>query len=147
MPLDVLKGQLDDLCGVLHGRDVVLVCRSGARAGQAQEILRSAGLDGSSVLAGGVVHWEKTGGELDRGRQVWELERQVRFAAGSLVLGGVLAGVVVPRATWLSGAIGAGLVVAALSNTCAMGMALARMPWNRRTASSGAPIAALTRES
>lgn len=46
------------------------------------------------------------------------------------MLGGVLASVVRPRAKWLSGAIGGGLALAALTD---MGMALARMPWNRRT--------------
>ena len=134
MPLNLLRDQLDDLCSVLHGQDVVLVCRSGQRAGQAHEALTRAGLGSSAVLAGGIVDWERTGGPINRGRQTWELERQVRLTAGSLVLGGVLASVVRPRAKWLSGAIGGGLAIAALTDTCAMGMALARMPWNRRGA-------------
>lgn len=111
VPLDVLGKRLDELCPLLRGQDVVLVCRSGQRAGQAQEAFTRAGLPHSKVLSGGIVAWERTGGELNRGRQVWELERQVRFVAGL---------------------IGAGLVVAALSNTCAMGAVLTRMPWNRR---------------
>ena len=32
---------------------------------------------------------------------------------------------------WVAGAIGTGLTVAAVSDTCAMGTALSRMPWNR----------------
>ncbi|CCG02571.1 Rhodanese-like sulfurtransferase [Blastococcus saxobsidens DD2] len=40
IPLDELRGQLDELHGMLHYSDVVLVCRSGARAGQAQQALR-----------------------------------------------------------------------------------------------------------
>ncbi|NKE64105.1 rhodanese-like domain-containing protein [Lentzea sp. PSKA42] len=136
VPLDVLKERLDDLCPLLRGQDVVLVCRSGQRAGQAQEALAGAGLGHSEVLAGGIVEWERAGGELDRGRQVWELERQVRFVAGGMVLAAVLASVAVPQAKWLAALIGGGLVVAALSNTCALGMALARMPWNRRRGES-----------
>lgn len=147
VPLDELRGSLDQLCGVLDDHhDVVLVCRSGQRAGQAQDALRSAGLAAPSVLHGGIAGWAATGGDLDRGRQSWELERQVRLAAGSLVLGGVLAGTVAPKARWLAGLVGGGLVVAALSDTCAMGALLARMPWNRRGArSTGSALDALTR--
>jgi rhodanese-related sulfurtransferase len=135
VPLDELKSSLDQLCTALdEHHDVVLVCRSGARAGQAQEALTSAGLSAPAVLRGGIVDWEATGGAVDRGRQAWELERQVRLAAGSLVLGGILASTVAPRAKWLSGLVGGGLVFAAVSNTCAMGTALARMPWNKRGA-------------
>jgi rhodanese-related sulfurtransferase len=89
VPLDELKASLDDICAVLDDHDVVLVCRSGARAGQAQEVLQSAGLTSPAVLSGGIVDWEKTGGAVNRGRQGWELERQVRLAAGSLVVTGI----------------------------------------------------------
>lgn len=47
------------------------------------------------------------------------------------MLAAVLASTVVPPAKWLAAVIGAGLAVAALTNTCAMGMALARLPCNR----------------
>jgi rhodanese-related sulfurtransferase len=135
VPLDELKSSLDQLCTALdEHHDVVLVCRSGARAGQAQEALTSAGLSAPAVLRGGIVDWEATGGAVDRGRQSWELERQVRLAAGSLVLAGILGSTVAPKAKWLSGFVGGGLVFAAVSNTCAMGTALARMPWNKRGA-------------
>ena len=136
VPLDLLKERLDDLRPLLRGRDIVLVCRSGQRAGQAQEVLAGAGLGDSEVLAGGIVDWEGTGGELDRGRPVWELERQVRFVAGGVVLAAVLASVAVPQAKWLAALIGGGLVFAALSNTCALGTALARMPWNHHRGDS-----------
>jgi rhodanese-related sulfurtransferase len=134
VPLDELKASLDSLCSVLDDHDVVLVCRSGARAGQAQEVLTAAGLTSPAVLSGGIVDWEKTGGAVNRGRQSWELERQVRLAAGSLVVAGILGSTMVPRAKWLSGLVGGGLAFAAVSNTCAMGAALARMPWNKRGA-------------
>lgn len=135
VPLDELKGSLDQLCAALDDHhDIVLVCRSGQRAGQAQEALHRAGLGHSRVLAGGIVDWEATGGDVDRGQQAWELERQVRLAAGSLVVTGIAASAVAPRAKWFAAVVGGGLVVAALTNTCAMGTALARMPWNRRGA-------------
>ncbi|GAA0256868.1 rhodanese-like domain-containing protein [Saccharothrix mutabilis subsp. mutabilis] len=142
VPLDRLRDQLDDLCPLLRDQDVVLVCRSGQRAGRAQEVFTGAGLGHSTVLEGGIADWERAGGPLNRGRRVWDLERQVRFVAGSLVLAAVLASVVVPGAEWVAGFVGGGLVVAALTNTCAMGMALARMPWNRRRR-GGPPAAGL----
>jgi rhodanese-related sulfurtransferase len=95
VPLDELKGSLDDICAVLDDHDVVLVCRSGDRAGQAQETLRLAGLGAGAVLPGGIADWEATGGQFDRGRQARDLERQVRLA---------------PRAAWLSTVVGGGLV-------------------------------------
>ena len=148
VPLDELKGSLDQLCAVLDDHhDVVLVCRSGARAGQAQEALQAAGLTSPAVLSGGILNWEKTGGAVKRGRQSWELERQVRLAAGSLVVAGILGSTVAPKAKWLSALVGGGLVFAAVSNTCAMGMALARMPWNKRGARpTGSALDQLTRK-
>jgi rhodanese-related sulfurtransferase len=133
VPLDELHASLDELRAVLDDHhDVVLVCRSGTRAGQARHAL---GL--GRVLSGGIADWERTGGPLNRGRQAWELERQVRLAAGSLVFAAVLGSTVAPRAKWLAGFVGGGLAVAALTDTCALGMALARMPWNRRGARPG----------
>ena len=56
---------------------------------------------------------------------------QVRIAAGSLVLLGVLLGWLVhPVLLGLAGFVGAGLVFAGVTDTCGMGMLLARMPWN-----------------
>ena len=67
-----------------------------------------------------------------RGKKAISLERQVRIAAGSLVLLGVLLGWLVhPAFIGLSAFVGAGLVFAGVTDTCGMGMMLARMPWNQ----------------
>jgi hypothetical protein len=67
-----------------------------------------------------------------RGKKTVSLERQVRIAAGSLVLFGCVLGFFVhPLGYALSAFIGAGLVFAGVTDTCAMGMVLARMPWNQ----------------
>ena len=56
----------------------------------------------------------------------------MRIAAGSLVLLGVLLGWLVhPAFLGLSAFVGAGLVFAGITDTCGMGMLLARMPWNQ----------------
>ncbi|WP_191563831.1 AarF/UbiB family protein [Janibacter melonis] len=112
--------------------DVVLVCRSGARATRAGEALSSTGLPHLHVLDGGVQAWEAAGGDLVRGDGTWDLDRQVRLVAGGIVLTGVLASTVLPAAKWVSAGIGAGLTGAALTDTCAMGMMLSRLPHNRR---------------
>jgi rhodanese-related sulfurtransferase len=100
------------------------------------------------VLEGGILAWEQAGGAVRRGRQRWELERQVRLVAGSLVLAGVLGSVLFEPAKCLSGAVGAGLTFAALSNTCAMGMLLSKLPYNRAaTCEVDTAIARLARAS
>jgi rhodanese-related sulfurtransferase len=130
VPLDTLREHRDEIATHLD-QNVVLVCRSGQRAAQAEKALAATGLPNVRVLTGGMLAWERTGADIVRGRPRWELERQVRLVAGTLVLLGVLASVVVPGAQWFSAAIGTGLVVAALTNTCAMGMALSKLPYNR----------------
>jgi rhodanese-related sulfurtransferase len=130
VPLDTLREHRDEIATHLD-ENVVLVCRSGQRATQAEKTLAAAGLPTVRVLAGGMLAWERCGADVVRGRTRWELERQVRLVAGTLVLLGVLASVVVPGAQWFSAAIGTGLVIAALTNTCAMGMALSKLPYNR----------------
>lgn len=130
VPLDTLREHRRQLGEVL-GEDVVLVCRSGQRAARAGEALGEVGLDGARVLEGGIVAWEAQGRPVARGRKRWELERQVRLVAGSIVLTAVLVGRRVPAVTWVAGGIGAGLTFAALSDTCAMGMLLAKLPYNR----------------
>lgn len=130
VPLDTLREHRDEIRRHLD-TDVVLVCRSGQRARAAEQALAAAGLPNVHLLEGGMLAWEGSGGDVNRGRQRWDLERQVRLVAGSLVLAGVLGSVAVPGLKWLAGFVGGGLTVAALTDTCAMGSALARLPYNR----------------
>jgi hypothetical protein len=66
-----------------------------------------------------------------RGQARWDIERQVRLVAGSIVLISIIVSIWVPAARFVAGFIGAGLTFAALSNTCAMGMLLSKLPYNR----------------
>jgi rhodanese-related sulfurtransferase len=134
VPLDVLDKRAAEVVARLEDDDVVLVCRSGQRSTQAQVSLRKAGLSGGRVLESGIIDWEGRGFALDRGAPRWDLERQVRLVAGSVVLSSVLGSVAVPRLKWVAAAIGAGLTYAALSNTCAMATALSKLPFNRSAA-------------
>lgn len=129
VPLATLSEHCPDICR--SDASVVVICQSGARASQAAEKLASSGLDGVRVLDGGISSWMNIGAPVVRGREKWGLERQVRLVAGSIALTGVLASTKVPAAKWLSGFIGGGLTFAALTNTCAMGNVLSRLPYNR----------------
>src|ERR1700744_3443404 len=141
VPLDVVKDHGTEAAARLdQGHDVVLVCRSGQRATQAAELLRSTGIPGASVLENGITDWEGHGFAVNRGVARWDLERQVRLVAGSIVLSSVLGSIAVPRLKWLAAAIGAGLSYAAISNTCAMGTALSKLPYNRGTATDAETV-------
>ena len=129
VPLDTLGEHCADICRA--DASVVVVCQSGARAAQAAEKLASSGMDNVRVLDGGISSWVAIGAPVVRGQEKWSLERQVRLVAGSIALTGVLASTRVPAAKWAAGFVGGGLTFAALSNTCAMGNVLSRLPYNR----------------
>lgn len=145
VPLDVL-GE--------HGREirasvsapVVLVCQSGQRARRAEEALRGAGMPNLHVLDGGVNAWLALGKPAVRGTPRLSLERQVRIVAGALAaLGGTLAVALNPLFALVPAFVGAGLVFAGATNTCAMAMLLARLPYNQTAACDvGAMVRALT---
>ena len=114
-----------------------VICRSGSRGRQACEQLAAAGLSVVNV-EGGTAAWDAAGLPVVRGQKAISLERQVRIAAGFLVLlGAVLALTVHPYFIGLSAFIGAGLMFAGITDTCGMGMILARMPWNQVKTSGG----------
>jgi len=146
LPLD----QLDQHAGALAAglrTPVTIVCRSGQRATQAHQRLTAAGATGLTVLEGGLNAWQAAGQTVDStpGTTRWEMERQVRLAAGSLVLAGILASLRWPAARLLPGVVGAGLTFAALSNTCAMSRVLLKLPYNQTgNADSEKAVAALT---
>lgn len=121
-----------------HTKPVYLMCRSGNRARAAAEKLAKKGFTDVHVVEGGMLAWTEANLPVVKGEsRVWSLERQVRFAAGLLVLAGVLLGVLIhPYFVWLAAFVGGGLVFAAVTDTCGMAMVLARMPWNRQKAVS-----------
>jgi rhodanese-related sulfurtransferase len=111
----------------------VVICQSGKRAARAAEKLKRSSLPDLRVMEGGLTAWEAAGFPLERGKKTMSLERQVRIVAGTLVLSGALLGYFVnPLWIALSGFVGTGLIFAGMTDTCGMGMLLARMPWNNR---------------
>jgi len=113
-------------------KPLFLICKSGARSQQAQQQLLKAGFSQAYSVDGGTSACEKAGLPVVRGKKAMALERQVRIAAGSLVLTGViLAWFVHPYFIGLSAFVGAGLVFSGVTDTCGMGVILMKMPWNR----------------
>lgn len=115
---------------------VVFHCKSDGRTrANADRLAAAAGVD-AYILGGGIDAWRAAGlpTAVDR-RQPIDIMRQVQIAAGGLIVaGGALGFLVDPAWFWLSTAVGAGLMFAGLSGTCAMASLLRRMPWNRAAA-------------
>lgn len=132
VPLDLLQKNYSELAEQLDG-EVVLICQSGNRAGQAKDQLRRAGFETARVLEGGIAAMEhQQRAHTRRKSQRWAMDRQVRMVAGSLVLTGFLGSKLIsPKLGYLAGAIGAGLTFSAATNSCAMAAALQKMPWNK----------------
>ncbi len=120
-------GEIDRL------QPVYLMCRSGNRAKQAAEKLVKRGFSDVHVVEGGMLAWEAASLPTIKGAsKIWSLERQVRFAAGSMVVLGVVLSLLIHQYfIALSAFVGAGLVFAAITDTCGMAMMLAKMPWNK----------------
>jgi rhodanese-related sulfurtransferase len=113
---------------------VYLLCRSGGRATTAAEKFATKGFTQPVVVEGGTLAWIEAGLPVTRGNaKVISLERQVRIAAGSFVLIGIILGWFVHRGFFgLSAIVGAGLVFAGVTDFCGMGLLLAKLPWNTR---------------
>ena len=131
VPLDTLAEHGPEIRASVSD-PVVLVCRSGQRARKAEEALAAAGMTNLHLLDGGMTAWIAAGQPVRRGAPRMSLERQVRIAAGALAAtGGFLALLAHPLFAAIPAFIGSGLVFAGLTDTCAMGMLLAKLPYNR----------------
>lgn len=146
VPLDQLDPQaVIQARGGDMDQPLYVICRSGSRGQQACRALQRAGFSNAINVEGGTSACEQAGLPLVRGRKAISLERQVRIAAGSLVVLGVALGWLVhPALLGLAAFVGAGLVFAGVTDTCGMGMLLARMPWNR--VASSQPTCAVAKE-
>jgi rhodanese-related sulfurtransferase len=109
-----------------------LICRSGSRGQQACEKFLKAGFTNVVNVEGGTMACVEAGLPVIRGKSAISLERQVRIAAGLLVIiGSALGYFAHPYWIGLPAFVGAGLTFAGITDTCGMGMILARMPWNQ----------------
>lgn len=112
----------------------VLYCRTSNRSAQAAQKLFAAGINEVTHLEGGLSNWVQQGypTQVNKNAPI-SLMRQVQIVAGSLVvIGTVLGAFVSPWFLMLSGFVGSGLVFAGITDTCAMAMLLAKLPYNQR---------------
>lgn len=116
---------------VPEDKPLVLVCRSGSRSLKAHEQLVKEGVRNVVHVDGGTEAWREGGRQVVEGKKAISLERQVRIAAGALVLLGAVLSIWIPAFALLSGFVGAGLIFAGITDTCGMALLLARMPWNQ----------------
>ncbi len=130
IPLHEVTARKDEL-----RRDipVVCICQSGGRSAKAAQELARAGFAVSS-LAAGMNGWGRAQLPMEKDAGApWALERQVRLAAGTLILLGIGLGWFAHAGFFiLSAFVGAGLMFAGVTDWCGMGLLLARAPWNRR---------------
>jgi rhodanese-related sulfurtransferase len=128
IPMEQVEARLAD---VATKGQVILICQAGKRAAiTAGWICDRRDV---TVLEGGTEAWENAALPVVSCAPCrWSLERQVRFGAGLIALIGSLLALLVSR-NWLVVPmfIGAGLTMAGLTGFCPMGIALAKMPWNR----------------
>ena len=131
MPLD--RFDAVEFCQA-HGTDapVYILCQSGQRAEMAANKLAAAGHTNVSVVEGGTLAAINAGVAIERASGAISIERQVRIAAGSIVFLGTLGGLFIHPALFIAPAfVGAGLTFSGITDTCGMGLMLAKCPWNQ----------------
>lgn len=134
VPLDSLNpAEVMGEQAVSDDTPLYVICRSGSRSAKACEAFLSAGFKNVVSVEGGTQAWSNAGLPVNRGKKAISLERQVRIAAGSIALAGSLAAIATNNVYFagIPAFIGAGLTFAGITDTCGMGMMLAKMPWNR----------------
>ena len=147
---NVSLDQLDPAALMQHrtsstNEPVYFICRTGSRGQQACEKFLKAGFSNVVNIEGGTMACVEAGLLLVRGKKTISLERQVRIAAGAIVLTGVLLAYFVhPAFIWLYGFGGAGLTFSGITDWCGMGILLAHMPWNQVAACSPSSSAVAT---
>ncbi|AQT58998.1 rhodanese-like domain-containing protein [Cellvibrio sp. PSBB023] len=116
-----------------NGAQVYLLCQGGKRAEMAADQLKGKFNAELVIIEGGMNAVKQSNIPLaEQGKNVIPLERQIRIVAGMLVITGAALGTWVNPAFYgLSAFVGAGLVFAGVTDICAMGMLIAKAPWNK----------------
>lgn len=125
-PAAVQAARSDRACEALY-----VVCRSGARGKQACERFMAAGYTNVINVEGGTAACEMAGIAVIKGKKSMPINCQVQVIVGTLVVVSSALSIWYPMWAWLAAVMGAGLLFSGLTDSCVMGMMLARMPWNQ----------------
>lgn len=140
VPLDQIVQRADEVRATPAPR--LLLCRVGNRAEMARQALAKLHVGGLTVVDGGLEAYRQASGELEIGKGMISIERQVRIGAGAMVIAGVALGIWVhPALLGLAAFVGMGLMFAGITDWCGMGLLLAKAPWNRGKTASEAGVA------
>lgn len=112
---------------------ICLICERGNRSKKGcEKLLEEKEITEVHTVLGGTQACAEAGLPLTVGKGSIAMERQVRIAAGSLViLGVVFSWIFNPSWCLLSVFVGGGLVFSGITDTCGMARVLSFMPWNR----------------
>ena len=136
LPLQSLtKTSIEDCIsknGIVEDDTIYILCGSGMRAEKARQILAESTTQRLIVIEGGINALKLLPVKIiQQSGGIISLERQVRIAAGSLVLLGILLTMINPAFLLLSAFVGAGLIFAGATDNCGMALLLTKMPWNQ----------------
>lgn len=135
IPLDKLSPEtLIELNSTFPHLPLYLLCKGTQRSFHASDQLACQGITNTIVVEGGTLAWIDAGLPVEKGTpQVFMLEKQMRIAAGAIVLtSALLARFVNPAFIWLGGGIGAGLIASGISQRHWLGPLIAKAPWNHK---------------
>jgi rhodanese-related sulfurtransferase len=137
IPLSSFAGMAPGVLNQLGKSQIVIMCRSGVRAGQALNMIQGLGfndLHQYQVYEGGILGWKKQGQPVvaRKVKAPLPLMRQVQLVIGAMLLAfGIAAAVIDPVYAWGAVFIGCGLLVAGATGFCALANVLAMLPWNK----------------
>ncbi len=137
IPLSSFANIAPGILNQLSTRDIIIMCRSGVRATQAQHMAKGLGFDDAHIFEvydGGIIQWRKTGNPVisRKVKAPLPLMRQVQLVIGLMAISfGMLGALVDPIYSYGAAFIGAGLLVAGATGFCALANILGMLPWNR----------------
>lgn len=134
MPLTNIDKHLPKLD--VETRKIVFQCLKGKRGEMAAEAALETFQEKHEIynLTGGIETWDAAGFHITRDSEAkgMPIMRQVLITAGGLILlFSLLAIAGIKFGAYLSAFMGAGLLFAGVTGTCAMASALKKMPWNK----------------
>jgi len=131
IPIDMIASKIKDLSQ--SGQSYIVFCRTGNRSPMAADMLLQSGIRSIKVMEGGLVRWQKERLPVIKGQGGMSLERQVRLAAGVLVLLSIILTWFVHNAfIWIAIWVSCGLIYSGLTNSCLMGMLLMKLSYNKK---------------